>query len=93
MTKYSGHFRNTQWDPFLLVSQIIALQSVYYVTFGIWLSIIGLFAGYTRSLDLMFKYQVNNRVPCNFTKIQLLYVTLFLNFGERRMSLFAMFHR
>ncbi|KAI5705411.1 hypothetical protein M8J76_000646 [Diaphorina citri] len=57
MTKYSGHFRNTQWDPFLLVSQIVAMQSVYYVSFGLWLSIIGLFTGYTRSLDLMFKYQ------------------------------------
>uniref|UniRef100_A0A8D8W9E0 Protein SYS1 homolog n=1 Tax=Cacopsylla melanoneura TaxID=428564 RepID=A0A8D8W9E0_9HEMI len=57
MTKYSGHFRNTQWDPFLLISQIIAVQCLYYVSFGLWLSIIGLFTGDTRSLDPMFKYQ------------------------------------
>lgn len=70
MTKYSGHFRNTQWDPFLLVSQIVAMQSVYYVSFGLWLSIIGLFTGYTRSLDLMFKYQVSS----NFSVVIYVYL-------------------
>jgi hypothetical protein len=34
MAKYTGSFRSTQWDPYLLISQIIALQALLYVSLG-----------------------------------------------------------
>lgn len=58
MTKLSGQFRNTQWDPILIISQIVALQSVYYVMLGLWVASMNLLVGTSRSLDHLFKYQV-----------------------------------
>ena len=35
----SGFFKRNVWDPFLLISQIVAAQSVFYSGFGLWLFI------------------------------------------------------
>merc|ERR1711931_244261 len=35
-----GNFRSYIWDPFLIISQILAMQGFYYTTFGIILSVL-----------------------------------------------------
>lgn len=62
MSKLTGQFRNTAWDPTLIISQIIALQSVYYLTLGVWLVALDFIVGTSRSLDHIFKYQVGIRI-------------------------------
>ncbi|BES87515.1 Integral membrane protein S linking to the trans Golgi network [Nesidiocoris tenuis] len=57
MSKLSGQFRNTAWDPILIVSQIVAVQSVFYLTLGVWLLALDFVVGTSRSLDHVFKYQ------------------------------------
>lgn len=59
MNKLTGQFRHTQWDPILIIFQIIALQSVFYVTLGVWIAVMNLLVGTSRSLDHLFKYQVS----------------------------------
>lgn len=59
MSKLTGQFRSTQWDPLLIIAQIIALQSVYYVCLGLWLAAVNLLAGTSRSLEHIFRYQVS----------------------------------
>nr|CAD7399116.1 unnamed protein product [Timema cristinae] len=63
MKKLTGQFRNTSWDPFLIISQIVAMQCVMYFGLGLWMFLLDLFAGSSRSLDHLFKYQVGN--PCS----------------------------
>jgi hypothetical protein len=58
MKKVTGQFRNTTWDPLLIISQIIALQCVMYVGLGLWMIFMDLLVGSSRSLDHLFKYQV-----------------------------------
>jgi hypothetical protein len=58
MKKVTGQFRNTTWDPLLIVSQIVALQCVMYVGLGLWTVFMDLLVGSSRSLDHLFKYQV-----------------------------------
>jgi hypothetical protein len=58
MKKVTGQFRNTTWDPLLIISQIIALQCVMYVGLGLWTFFMDLLVGSSRSLDHLFKYQV-----------------------------------
>lgn len=58
MNKLSGQFRHTQWDPLLIVSQIVALQTIFYVALGMWVAVMNLLVGTSRSLDHLFKYQV-----------------------------------
>ncbi|KAL1115477.1 hypothetical protein AAG570_007507 [Ranatra chinensis] len=57
MTKYSGQFRNSSWDPVLIISQIVAVQSVFYLALGLWLVALNFLVGTSRSLDHIFKYQ------------------------------------
>nr|CAD7205126.1 unnamed protein product [Timema douglasi]CAD7267618.1 unnamed protein product [Timema shepardi] len=57
MKKLTGQFRNTSWDPFLIISQIVAMQCVMYFGLGLWMFLLDLFAGSSRSLDHLFKYQ------------------------------------
>ncbi|PRD31860.1 UNVERIFIED_CONTAM: Sys1 [Trichonephila clavipes] len=33
-----GHFRYFVWDPFLIVSQIITIQAIFYGLLGLWVS-------------------------------------------------------
>ncbi|XP_014250158.1 protein SYS1 homolog isoform X2 [Cimex lectularius] len=57
MSKLSGQFRNTAWDPLLIIGQIIAVQSVFYFTLGVWLVALDILSGSPRSLAHIFKYQ------------------------------------
>lgn len=57
MNGMSGQFRKTTWDPFLIISQIIAVQSVMYFSLGLWIWVITFFLGTTRSLDYAFQYK------------------------------------
>lgn len=52
----SGTFRTTQWDPFLLISQIIAMQSVLYFTLSLLMSVMDVLAGANHTLDHIFQY-------------------------------------
>ena len=52
-----GSFRYTKWDPFLILSQMSALQCIYYVSLGIWIFFFDVLSGTPRSLDQIFKYQ------------------------------------
>jgi protein SYS1 len=55
--KMGGQFRNSTWDPILIVSQILALQFVLYSTLGIWNAFTTALVGLPRSLDCLFSYQ------------------------------------
>ena len=52
-----GQFRNSTWDPLLIVAQIFALQSILYFTLGAWNIIMTVLFGMPRSLDRLFAYQ------------------------------------
>ncbi|EFA07645.2 protein SYS1 homolog [Tribolium castaneum] len=56
MKKLSGSFRYTQWDPWLLIAQIISVQCIIYVSLGLILTVLGVIVGDTRSLDHIFEY-------------------------------------
>ncbi|XP_043198601.1 protein SYS1 homolog [Amphibalanus amphitrite] len=55
-----GHFRHTKWDPFLIISQIVCLQALYYLGLGIWLILMNFITGDLLSSDTVFNYQVLN---------------------------------
>lgn len=60
MVKFSGSFQNpTKWDPILLVSQIVAIQSLMYISLGflVFCSTI-LVDEVNLSLSTIFHYQV-----------------------------------
>lgn len=57
MNNISGQFRKTMWDPFLIISQIIAIQTVMYFCLGLWIWIVASFIGSTKSLDYAFHYK------------------------------------
>lgn len=54
-------FRNTQWDPVILVSQIVAMQSLLYVSLGALLFVMDWLAGANHTLDHIFQYHVRAR--------------------------------
>ncbi|KAK9892299.1 hypothetical protein WA026_019104 [Henosepilachna vigintioctopunctata] len=56
MKKLTGSFRYTQWDPWLIISQIVTIQCVLYLTLGLWLALLGTLVGDTRTLDHIFEY-------------------------------------
>lgn len=51
-------FRNTQWDPIMLISQIVAMQSLLYVSLGAVMFLMDLLAGANHTLDHIFQYHV-----------------------------------
>jgi len=53
----AGQFRYTIWDPWMIISQIVTLQCIFYVTLGLWVFLFDLLTGSPRSLDQLFKYQ------------------------------------
>jgi hypothetical protein len=57
MKKMGGQFRNSTWDPMLIVSQIISVQCVLYFTLGAWNILMTLLVGSHRSIDRLFSYQ------------------------------------
>jgi len=57
--KMAGQFRSSQWDPILIVAQIIAMQCLFYVGLGSCVAVIDFILGYSRSLSQLFLYQVH----------------------------------
>lgn len=51
-------FRSTQWDPLIIISQIVAMQSILYVSLGIIMFLMDLLAGANHTLDHIFQYHV-----------------------------------
>lgn len=51
-------FRSYKWDPYLIISQIIAIQTVYYLGLGIWIFYITIVLNRTPTLDYLFSYDV-----------------------------------
>jgi hypothetical protein len=56
----AGQFRSSQWDPVLIIAQIIALQSVFYISLGGCVSLVDFLVGSHRSLDHLFVYQMTS---------------------------------
>ncbi|XP_022907921.1 protein SYS1 homolog [Onthophagus taurus] len=56
MKKLTGSFRYAQWDPWLLISQIVCMQCVLYTSLGLLLTILGGLTSDTRTLDHIFEY-------------------------------------
>jgi len=53
-------FRYQKWDPLLIISQIIAVQTLYYLGLGFWI-LLGTFTiDRGPSLDYIFSYDVYN---------------------------------
>lgn len=53
-----GSFRNTKWDPILLITQIVAMQSLLYASLGALMWFMDLLAGANHTLDHLFQYHV-----------------------------------
>jgi len=70
-----GSFRYTVWDPFMIVAQMATLQSLYYVSLGLWIFVFDIIQGSPRSLDQIFMYQVSFISCCNLGNI---YVALYI---------------
>ena len=64
-----GSFRYTVWDPFMIVAQMATLQSLYYVSLGLWIFVFDIIQGSPRSLDQIFMYQVSFISCCNLGNI------------------------
>ncbi|KAG6451641.1 hypothetical protein O3G_MSEX007264 [Manduca sexta] len=56
MKKLTGSFRYTQWDPCLIISQIVAMQSVLYLSLSLLVAIMQDLTDSTRTLDHIFEY-------------------------------------
>nr|SVE74873.1 EOG090X0FH3 [Daphnia carinata] len=55
----SGSFRIAIWDPPLIISQIVAVQCIMYVSLGLWIIVLlNVLTGHPVSIDYIFKYQV-----------------------------------
>lgn len=59
MKKLTGSFRYTQWDPWLIISQIISIQCTLYITLGLILALFGYVFGDSLTLDHIFEYHVS----------------------------------
>lgn len=75
-------FRNTQWDPIILVSQIVAMQSLLYVSLGAIMYLMDLLAGANHTLDHLFQYHVSAshiivKNICKFGNVIKFYVYVF----------------
>ncbi|GBM34104.1 Protein SYS1 [Araneus ventricosus] len=55
-----GHFRYSVWDPLLIISQILAIQAIFYVSLGVWIFLTDTISGYSQSLDQIFLHKAIN---------------------------------
>lgn len=55
-------FRSYVWDPSLIISQIIAIQCVYYIFLSFWVVLVDFWTGNTRSLDQFFSEEVKCQI-------------------------------
>ena len=53
----AGQFRSYTWDPILLISQMIAMQTTFYLTLGIWLQAVDTLVGRHISLQDIFGFK------------------------------------
>lgn len=60
MKKLTGSFRYTQWDPWLIIAQILSMQCILYFSLGLIVALLGTLVGDTRTLDHIFEYHVSN---------------------------------
>jgi len=56
--KNTGQFRNTVWDPLLITSQIFAIQSVFYTSYGLLTFIVCSVAGLPISVGQIFDSKI-----------------------------------
>lgn len=47
------------WDPCLIISQIVAVQCVFYLFLAFWILLVDFWTGSARSLDQFFRPKVN----------------------------------
>lgn len=59
LARMASGFRSYIWDPFLIVSQIATMQSIFYLGFGLWLCFVDLVLEVPQSLDHIFSYRVS----------------------------------
>lgn len=64
-------FRNTQWDPLLLIAQIIAIQSTLYFTLGFLIGFMDIFVDANHTLDHLFQYHVSEQMPQQISQMKL----------------------
>jgi len=69
-------FRSQKWDPWLIISQIIAVQSLYYLGLGFWTLFITFAIDRAPSLDYLFSYEV---LHVSHWKDRLFTIVFFLN--------------
>lgn len=80
-------FRNTQWDPFLLCCQIIAMQTVLYVNLGIIMAIMDIFVGANHTLDHIFQYHVSYaRVQWQYNACSYIIIWICLSVNRKSIS-------
>lgn len=60
----AGQFRSYVWDPLLILSQIVLMQTVYYGSLGLWLALVDGLVRSTPSLDQMFDAEVGSPGRC-----------------------------
>ncbi|XP_073234301.1 protein SYS1 homolog [Porites lutea] len=53
--KMAAGFRSYVWDPCLIISQIVAVQCVFYIFLALWILLVDFWTGSTRSLDQFFR--------------------------------------
>jgi hypothetical protein len=56
----AGQFRSYVWDPLLILSQIVLMQTVYYGSLGLWLALVDALVRSSPSLDQMFDAEVGS---------------------------------
>jgi hypothetical protein len=54
-------FRYQKWDPTLIISQIIAVQTLYYLGIGFWVLLATFAIDRAPSLDYIFSYEVRTK--------------------------------
>jgi len=72
----AGQFRYTVWDPWMILSQILCLQAVFYLSLGSWVLMLDLLTSSPRSLAQMFSYQ---ELQATHTSGKLLLAAFILN--------------
>ncbi|XP_037085906.1 protein SYS1 homolog [Pollicipes pollicipes] len=85
-----GHFRYTKWDPVLIISQIVCLQALYYVTLGVCLVFLNMLTGGLLSLDSIFNFEVLNLSEGHGRVVAIAFV---LNAGFSALSLWWVVQR
>ena len=68
-------FRSYVWDPILLVSQMITMQCLFYVSLGLWLYVIDSVMGLEKSIHQILDHVVRQVLGCVVFRCNSLVVT------------------